>query len=275
MSLESTVSMYQGSSNSSSSGQYQTSNSNGLYNLESAVKSSASSSTSGTPSSHPIIAQAAQLYTTQTNSEIHNTPLNTGYSVTTSYQPATAFLKPDRAVSPFIGSAEEIKSYIQEAFKAVTGTALPEDIVISILPEEHVKQKHEEFGGTWSNGVQGFSINRKGFGHSIIICKQNELDKLLLTVGHEIGHVMSGSLPKAVDEEAKAFAFEMAWAKAIQQENIAGLASAISFDFNPANNGLHDVAFNFVRKLVQRGSNALDVFNTLQYRSVRVEDGLS
>ena len=78
--------------------------------------------------------------------------------------------------------------------------------------------------------------------------RENQLDALLLVIGHEIGHVLTETLPNKHDEEAKAFAFSIEWAKTIKKHNIAGLGINIKqdLDFEPARNGLHDVAFSFV-----------------------------
>ncbi|MBI1969820.1 hypothetical protein HYS48_03945, partial [Candidatus Woesearchaeota archaeon] len=115
------------------------------------------------------------------------------------------FLKPWRPVARFIGSAEEIQQYLEEAFEKTTGKKLPEDMVISVLPKEEMQEKHALLGGIWSEGIQGFCLNNRLFGDNFIVVKQNDLDKLLITVGHEIGHVLSLTLPEKVSEEAKAF----------------------------------------------------------------------
>ncbi len=182
-----------------------------------------------------------------------------------------SFLKHGRPVARFVGKTEDIKHYIQEAFEKTTGKELPEDIVISIVPKEELKEKHEDFNGAWSNGLQGFAINKKGFADSIIIVKENELDKLMLTIGHELGHVMSFSLPNRIEEEAKAFSFELAWMDAICSSNIAGLENSFNQNARPAENGLHDVAFNFVKKEVEKGKNPMQLFRELVKRELRLE----
>jgi len=101
------------------------------------------------------------------------------------------FLRPNRPVSPFVGEISEIAHYIQQAFEAVTGSTLPNDVLMEIVTREELRQRHEKVGGAWSPGIQGFSVNKQGFGNSSIVVKENELDKLMITIGHEIGHIMT------------------------------------------------------------------------------------
>lgn len=174
------------------------------------------------------------------------------------------FLKPNRPASPFVGSIGDIAHYIQQAFEAVTGSTLPNDVLMEIVTREELKQRHEKVGGAWSPGIQGFSVNKQGFGNSSIVVKENELDKLMITLGHEIGHIMTFTLNNQHDEEAKAFAFEMAWIDALVEHNIANLAVSINPNPMPAMNGLHDVAFMFVQKqMKQKSKKPLDIFGEL------------
>jgi len=59
--------------------------------------------------------------------------------------------------------------------------------------------------------------------------------------------------------------------KAIKDNNIANLAENININFQPASNGLHDVAFGFVKKLVSAGKRAIDVFKGLTTKEVSME----
>jgi hypothetical protein len=180
------------------------------------------------------------------------------------------FLKKNRIVTEFVGSSEEIKHYITEAFEKTTGKKLPEDFMIRVVDQQELRELHEEFGGNWSPGIQGFSINKKGFGQSMIFCKENELDRLLVTIGHEIGHIIEFPLQDKLDEEAKAFAFEMAWIKAMFEHNIAGLRESLNPDPMPAKNGLHDVAFDFVRKTILGGKSCPEIIKDLMSHRIKV-----
>ena len=104
-----------------------------------------------------------------------------------------------------------------------------------------------------------------------IFIKENDLDKVMLVIGHELGHVLTPTLPNMHDEEAKAFAFELAWMEAIVEDNIANLKENISLDFKPAANGLHDVAFGFVKNLVNTGKKALDILEQIVGREISVK----
>lgn len=206
----------------------------------------------------------------------YNMPYNKSYGAAAhgkDYFSANMFLRQDRPKAQFVGSVDEIKDYIRETFMATTGKQMPEDISIEIVSQDELRQRHAilDSNAGWSQGIQGFSINRKGFGQSLVFVKENELDALMMVIGHEIGHVLNFQLSERLDEEAKAFAFEMEWVKAIYENNIANLRDSINPDPRPARNGLHDVAFGFVKKLLLLGKDAFDVFNELVKRKISVE----
>ncbi|MBT4540872.1 hypothetical protein HOC35_05145 [Candidatus Woesearchaeota archaeon] len=169
------------------------------------------------------------------------------------------FLHSYRHETQFIDDAKKVEEHVKEAFKTTTGRELSKGITIRVCDEKKFKRIHEANGGKFSPSIQGFAIHRTGE----VVVKQNKLDIVMLVLGHEIGHVLSNPLANIHDEEAKAFAFEMAWMKAIKDNNIAGIGDNINIDFQPANNGLHDVAFGFVKNLVTAGKRALDVFTEL------------
>ncbi|MBI5393583.1 hypothetical protein HZA96_06980 [Candidatus Woesearchaeota archaeon] len=141
------------------------------------------------------------------------------------------------------------------------------DISIKLCDTDELKRIHELFGGKWESSIQGFSVNKT----RQIFVKKSDLDKVMLVIGHEIGHVLSHALPNKQDEEAKAFAFEMAWMKTIVEQDIANLKENIAIDFKPAKNGLHDISFNFVSKIISAGKKALDVYQELMYGILSLE----
>lgn len=115
----------------------------------------------------------------------------------------------------------------------------------------------------------GFAINKN---LPEVFIMENHLDILMLTVGHELGHVFTKTLTNNHSEEAKAFAFEIAWIKTIIEHNIAGLRFSFRLDPKPANNGLHDVAFSFVKSWLVKGKKALELYWELAKGSVTVEN---
>jgi hypothetical protein len=158
------------------------------------------------------------------------------------------FLRSNRNFQPSIGKITEILHYVEEAFQKTTGFELPRDISINLLD----KKEFDKFNP--NPNVMGFALNKNGTMYSSeIFIRSGELDKVLLVIGHELGHVMSLSLPDIVNEEAKAFAFTLAWIKTISDNNIAGLA----------NSGVHNVALNFVLEKSQEGMNAMNLFAEL------------
>ncbi|MBU2561804.1 MAG: hypothetical protein KKD17_05900 [Nanoarchaeota archaeon] len=178
-------------------------------------------------------------------------------------------LRPLRPVTQFVEDAAEVEGIVRQTFEKLTGQAFPDDIVVRVLGEEEMKKAHKANGGTWSPGIMGFALNRKPYPSAIFV-RKNHLDALMLTVGHELGHVLSERLASDVDEEAKAFAFELAWAKCIVENDIGGLAANFNVDFMPAQNGLHDRAFAFVQGMVKRGKEALKVFWELSVRHLSI-----
>ncbi len=183
------------------------------------------------------------------------------------------FLKPG-STARFIGDAADVKEFVEEAFTATTGEKMPEDITISVLNDTAFKQAYLAHNGAWnegsagkaggsssgvpSEGIMGFSLNTNGRGVNTIFVRAAPLDRLMLTIGHEIGHVLTSTLKSPHDEEAKAFAFSLAWMNAIREKNIAGIGSHILPE--PAQNGLHDTAFAFVQHIIENGVTAWQAF---------------
>jgi len=200
-------------------------------------------------------------------------PIN---SMADSFNP-NMFLNRNRPAAPFIGSSEDIQHYVKDAFENTTGNKLPEDIIVRVVSQHDLRELHEEFGGQWNPGIQGFAINKKGFGQSMIICKESDLDRLLVVIGHEIGHVFKFPLANKLNEEAKAFAFEIAWLKAMYKHNIAGMKNSINPNPEPARNGLHDVALRFVRNEIKAGKECMNIIDDLMQNKIKVrgeQDGI-
>lgn len=172
------------------------------------------------------------------------------------------FLEDQRPWTPLVTTPHEIMPVIEQTFERITGQEFPFDAIrISIVDKDTLHRAHDAFDGYTGEGLAGFSLNRYGKGVSEIFVKQDHLDSLLLTIGHEIGHVLSHTLPSKKDEEAKAHAFSIAWMECIRDNNISGLKPNIRL--NPARNGLHDVALDFVQRLMHTGASAFDIFKTL------------
>lgn len=190
------------------------------------------------------------------------------YATSHSFTPEI-FLNPSRPKSRFIVDNNEARDIAEEVFELMLKEKMPSNIPINVLPFEEFKSLHSRFGA-WSNGVLGFSINKS----KQIFVRENHLDALMLVIGHEIGHVLTDSLPNKHDEEAKAFAFSIEWAKTIKQHNIANLGPSIKdeFDFQPARNGLHDVAFAFVDFMVKKGRKAINLHEDLVKGYISVFD---
>ncbi len=197
----------------------------------------------------------------------HHQQYATAYPTTHSFTPEI-FLKPSRPKARFIDDNDEARKIAEEISELMMKVKFPKNISINVLPFDEFKTVHSSFG-YWNNGILGFSINRH---NKQIFVIENHLDALILVIGHEIGHVLTEALPNKHDEEAKAFAFSIEWAKTIKEHNVANLGMSIKdeFDFQPARNGLHDVAFSFVDFMIKKGRKAIDVHRDLMkgYTSV-------
>jgi hypothetical protein len=172
---------------------------------------------------------------------------------------SAGLLKKCRPVTQFVHDSEEVKGLVLETFEKLTGQQFPDNIEVRVCGETEMKKAHTANGGKWNPGIMGFAINRYPYPSTIFV-KKNHLDALMLTIGHELGHVLSPRLSDDVDEEAKAFAFELAWVKTVVEHDIGELAGNFNIDFVPAENGLHDRAFAFVQDVVKKGKESLKVF---------------
>jgi len=177
----------------------------------------------------------------------------------------SSFLSDKRVPVQFVGSAGEIRDLITEAFMKTTGMYFPPDITVRVCDEKTMKK----FNRNWMPNINGFCFNRKGRGISEVFVLKGELDRVMLTIGHEIGHCLSRCLEDPKAEEAKAFAFSIAWAKKIKEFNIGNLAMNIKM--NPEINGLHDVALGFVLRMMKKGEGALDIYRKLVIKELSME----
>lgn len=168
------------------------------------------------------------------------------------------FLEQGTAPFEVVNDLEDLAPIINEAFKKTTNIELPASIKIKLCTFQELKKIHQYMDGWWADGIQGFALNRKGRGTSEIFVKKGPKDEVLLTIGHELGHVITPQLKAIKDEETKAFAFSMAWIDTIVKNNIAGLSKKLHP--RPANNGIHDAAYSFVLEQLNNGKSPLQVF---------------
>jgi len=159
----------------------------------------------------------------------------------------------------FISNVNKILPYIKRVFELTTNEELRSDVVIKLCSQEELKEIHSQFSDNWSEGIQGFCINR--LNNPLVFVKRDELAKVMLTIGHELGHLQTSSLDE-LEEEAKAYAFSIEWMNKIKENNVANLAN-VFVNESPAEDGVHNVAFNFVLKLLERGKSAFEIFEDL------------
>jgi hypothetical protein len=166
------------------------------------------------------------------------------------------FLKPGKHAT-FVGKIDEIKDHIVDTFERMLKTPFPDDLKLSLLSVKEFSRIAP------SPTTIGLSYNRKKYGlTSEIFVVEGNLARVMLTIGHELGHVITPTLENIHDEEAKAFAFSIEWMRVIKEYNIANLAEVFITEL-PAQNGLHNVAFEFVQKMVRDGIDAFSVYKKL------------
>jgi hypothetical protein len=202
------------------------------------------------PKLHPYSKnQTPYLHHPQTHREYHFQPDN--------------FIKPGKH-SIFVGDAEQIRPFVEETFSRLFHKSLPENIKISVCNETEFRKiapHHSTIGLSINRGQQGLL--------SEIFVLNDTLPRVLLTLGHELGHVLTKTLSNAHDEEAKAYAFSLAWMDIIKQHNIANLADYIITE-SPAQNGLHNIAFNFITSLLHTGKNAWNIYQDLIKKTISI-----
>lgn len=154
-----------------------------------------------------------------------------------------------------INNREELMPFVEETFEKRTGAAFPRDILVHIANDTDF---NAAFGPGCHDSIRGFCQNRFGRGVSDVFVRQGDLAEVMVVLGHEIGHALTAPLKDQRDEEAKAFAFSLAWMDTIKEHNIGKLTEA--FHPRPATNGLHDVAFNFVISILKSGTDAITAF---------------
>ncbi len=184
--------------------------------------------------------------------------------VETNFSP-NEFIKP-KAGGIFVGDALQIEKEIKETFEKLMGEEFPDDIKVSVLSASSFRKICPQ------PGVLGVSFNRRRLGLiSEIFVKEGSLASVMLTIGHEIGHVLTSTLEDAALEEAKAYSFSFAWMKTIKQLDIAGLGGSFVSTL-PAANGIHDKGYYFVRKLLGLGKGAFSVYRKLVMHELTVKD---
>lgn len=169
-----------------------------------------------------------------------------------------------KAGGVFVAGASQIQYEIQETFEKLIGEEFPSDIKVSILSTAKFRKICPQ------PGVVGVSYNRRRLGLiSEIFVLEGSLASVMLTVGHEIGHVLSSTLSDPALEEAKAYAFSFAWMDVIKKNDIGGLSNAF-VSLLPAVNGVHDKGYYFVKKLLVMGKGAFGIYRDLVMREVNI-----
>lgn len=221
-------------------------------------------------SSFPTSSPANFNYFSESERPGYNAPSSVAYSLVTPAHTEYHF-HPDEFLKPgkegkFIGKAEEIKEFIVDAFEKIFHHHFPQNIFITVCNEQEFRKIAPH------PGTIGVSLNRGKEGLiSEIFVLNDSLARVMLTIGHELGHVLTETLDNPHDEEAKAYAFSLVWMNTIKEHDIAGLGSAIVTE-RPAENGLHNVAFRWVEKMLKMGKNAAHLYAQLIHKSLSMSE---
>ena len=178
----------------------------------------------------------------------------------------------DESVEPIetLPEQETIVEHAKNTFHELTGQEFPQNISVSICDDAEFKKSLFSSGAKSSSGVLGFALNRKGRGKSHVFVRKASLPQLFITLGHEIGHVITHQLNDVRDEEAKAFSFARAWTEKVKELNIAGLNKFLRPQ--PALNGVHNIAFDFVEREVADGKQPLQLYIDIAKGDLIVEN---
>jgi hypothetical protein len=192
---------------------------------------------------------------------------NSMRSTATYINQADVFLNPARPLARFVQTESEVQDLVNEIFISLTGRKL-DNAVIKVCKgneSELIKQGFRP-------GVLGLAINNEML-PGIILVRNDFLDRMIVTIGHEIGHILSPSLNDIRSEEAKAFAFELAWVRKIKELNFGNLGSNLVLPA-PAVNGVHDVALHFVMTKISEGKEPFDIHSELVTGSLKFNHDL-
>ncbi len=154
----------------------------------------------------------------------------------------------------------EIEDAARSIFVLVTGKRIDDGVKINICSLEEFRKAQLLFGVSGCD-VQGFCINKD----KVIFVKKTDIADTLVVLGHELGHIFTRELKSKHNEEAKAFAFSIAWIKKIKEKNILNLRNSLTLDLKPAKNGLHNIAFDFILNNIDGEKNAMKLYWELVY----------
>ena len=180
-----------------------------------------------------------------------------------------------------VKEAEQIMPYVESTLKELglsyevrpSGLYLPEgqdrgiyvgEHLMRILPEDQLEQEFREYSS------EKPPINLGGFADramDVVYLKEGPFCNVFIEAGHELGHILSENIEDPVNEEAKAFAFQLAWQEAAHKTlgYTRGLVmDSISSRLNDLpNNGSyqnHRQAYEIVRSLQKEGFPLMDLY---------------
>jgi hypothetical protein len=230
---------------------YQTSQYSGLESIASSYSPQPFYSAASMPQQTYTITPSFTPSTLTTHTQTSYNPLPSYTIPQATYQLITPHkeyhFQPDNFLKPrknaiFVNQANQIKPFVEETFEKMFNQPFPNDVAISILNEKEFRKVAPH------PSTVGVSFNRKQHGLiSEIFVLNDTLGRVMLTLGHELGHVLTETLEDPTLEEAKAYSFSFYWMEIIKKHNVANLGNSVILE-NPALNGLHDKAFELVLK---------------------------
>jgi hypothetical protein len=175
----------------------------------------------------------------------------------------TLFLSRNATPCVFLGASSDVILQINQILKLLTGSGLPYNIRIEFCNAEKMSEAYKKWSKqVWTPIVRGFCVP----GHNkLIYVLHDSLLNMMLTLGHEIGHILTAPRQNRITEEAKAYSFEIMWLSRMKDNNILELGHIIDLSRlgTPAANGIHDVAFRWVNSFLMDGKTAFEIYKDI------------
>lgn len=179
------------------------------------------------------------------------------------FEDTSSFFLKDTNQPKFVGTISHLMDDIRHTLRMATNQELPFNLDIKICNEEELsKEYNQRTNNIWNQTIKGFATHGE---NKEIFVLADSLDKMMLTLGHEIGHILSPRLINTTTEEAKAFSFEIVWLQTIKIHNILNLAENIDLEKigTPVANGVHDVAFRWINSFMMDGRSPKEIYNDI------------
>lgn len=165
----------------------------------------------------------------------------------------------------FVNMSSQIIDEVQRAIKIITDDFLPKDLEIKICNKVNIIEAFRKYNPNelYTDSIRGFALNSNDKKEIYVV--EDIIQKLIITLGHEIGHIMTPKRINTVTEEAKAYAFQLVFLKTVIDNNILNLRNKITLEHigKPAINGIHNVAFSWINSFLMDGYTSKEIYEQI------------